>query len=279
MSLKWASVEGLTKLILDLRQNPGGLLDAAVGVVDHFIDKGEMIVYTKGRTADSFQEYRAPGKHDRLGVPVVVLINRGSASASEIVAGAIQDHDRGLVVGETSWGKGLVQTVYNLAYGAGLALTTAKYYTPSGRLIQRDYHSYFDYYTRADVEPVEGAAPRPPDSEAFATDLGRAVYGGGGITPDVVAEPVEIAPYLQFLLARAAFFNFGVDYARRHPEVDREWRPGPEIVDEFAAINPPTISPMNPAGRNLSIAGYAMSWPIKLGSTCGNSRWMSARSG
>ncbi|HEV8660477.1 MAG TPA: S41 family peptidase, partial [Thermoanaerobaculia bacterium] len=127
--------QGMQRLVLDLRQNPGGLLDAAVGVADHFLEKGQMIVYTKGRTADSAQDYVAPGKHERLNVPLVILVNRGSASASEIVAGAIQDHDRGLVVGETSWGKGLVQSVYTLQYGAGLALTTSKYYTPSGRNI------------------------------------------------------------------------------------------------------------------------------------------------
>ena len=106
--------KGMKRLILDLRMNPGGLLDAAVGVSDHFIEKGQMIVYTKGRTPDSAQEYRAPGKAEKLDIPLVVLINRGSASASEIVAGAIQDHDRGLVIGETSWGKGLVQSVYSL---------------------------------------------------------------------------------------------------------------------------------------------------------------------
>src|SRR5687768_1177594 len=137
--------EGMKRLVLDLRQNPGGLLDAAVGVADHFLEKGQMVVYTKGRTPDAAQDYVAPGKHERLDMPVVVLVNRGSASASEIVAGAIQDHDRGLVVGETSWGKGLVQSVYSLQYGAGLALTTSKYFTPAGRNIQRDYSSFYDY--------------------------------------------------------------------------------------------------------------------------------------
>src|SRR5689334_7559886 len=119
--------QGMQRLVLDLRQNPGGLLDAAVGVADHFLDKGQMIVYTKGRTPDSAQDYLAPGKHNKIDMPMVVVVNRGSASASEIVAGAIQDHDRGIIVGETSWGKGLVQSVYTLQYGAGLALTTSKY--------------------------------------------------------------------------------------------------------------------------------------------------------
>src|SRR5688572_11293570 len=144
--------QGMQKLILDLRMNPGGLLDAAVGVSDHFLDKGQMIVFTKGRTADAAQEYMAPGKHEKLDMPLVVLVNRGSASASEIVAGAIQDHDRGLVVGETSWGKGLVQSVYTLQYGAGLALTTSKYFTPAGRNIQRDFTSFYDYYVADDSD-------------------------------------------------------------------------------------------------------------------------------
>jgi carboxyl-terminal processing protease len=227
--------QGMKRLIFDLRNNGGGLLDQAVDVGDQFLPKGASIVETRGRTRDSKQSFEAAGRHPEFGLPLVVLVNSGTASASEIVSGSIQDHDVGLVVGTPTWGKGLVQTVYNLAYGAGLALTTAKYYTPSGRLIQRDYHSYFDYYTRADVEPPAGAAPKKPaQREVFHTDLGREVYGGGGISPDVEVEPAEVPPYLQFLLARAAFFNFGVEYAGRHPEIDRSWRPEPGLVDEFA---------------------------------------------
>src|SRR5258708_1710871 len=174
---------GMQRLVLDLRGNPGGLLDAAVGVADHFLDKGQMIVYTKGRTPDSEQNYTAPGTHERLEVPVVVVVNRGSASASEIVAGALQDHDRALIVGETSWGKGLVQSVYTLQYGAGLALTTSKYYTPSGRNIQRDYSSFYDYYV-AD-EGDDGSSSEMPlkDRKKFTTATGRVVYGGGGGPP------------------------------------------------------------------------------------------------
>src|SRR4051812_23601873 len=159
--------QGMQKLVLDLRMNPGGLLDAAVGVSDHFLDKGQMIVYTKGRTADSAQEYTAPGKHEKFDKPLIILVNRGSASASEIVAGAIQDHDRGMVVGETSWGKGLVQSVYTLQYGAGLALTTSKYYTPSGRNIQRDFSSVYDYYMADEAE--NGAEVPLADREQFKT--------------------------------------------------------------------------------------------------------------
>jgi carboxyl-terminal processing protease len=170
---------------------------------------------------------------------VVVLVNQGTASAAEIVSGAIQDHDMGLIVGTPTWGKGLVQTVYNLPYGAGLALTTARYYTPAGRLIQRDYSSFYDYYTYvpelSDEEiqdtPGEGGAPAaPPTGEpVYYTDLGRKVYGGGGITPDVVVEAGDLSPYSQFLISRNAHFDFAVDYVRRH-EIDAdlptEWRPG-----------------------------------------------------
>src|SRR3954454_23876493 len=172
--------QGMQRLVLDLRQNPGGLLDAAVGVADHFLDKGQMIVYTKGRTPDSEQNYLAPGKHNKTDMPLVVVVNRGSASASEIVAGAIQDHDRGMVVGETTFGKGLVQTVYPLSENTGLALTTAKYYTPSGRLIQREYEgvSLYDYYYSRDDE--KNAMPANTNKEVKVTDSGRTVYGGGG---------------------------------------------------------------------------------------------------
>ncbi|MEO8218233.1 MAG: S41 family peptidase [Acidobacteriota bacterium] len=224
--------QGMEKLILDLRLNPGGLLDAAVGVSDHFIDKGEMIVYTKGRTPDSFQEYTAPGKFDRVNVPLVVLINRGTASASEIVAGAIQDHDRGLLVGETSWGKGLVQSVYNLPYGAGLALTTSKYYTPSGRNIQRDYSSFYDYYVAEEPEGDSGKMDLK-DRQVFRTDTGRKVYGGGGITPDVIVRPRELSRLVQLLEVRGAIFDFAVRYDAAHSDLTRTIEITPSIMDEF----------------------------------------------
>jgi carboxyl-terminal processing protease len=224
--------QGMQKLILDLRMNPGGLLDAAVGVSDHFLNKGEMIVYTKGRTAESQQELLAPGKHERLDIPVIVLINHGSASASEIVAGAIQDHDRGLVVGETSWGKGLVQSVYTLQYGAGLALTTSKYYTPSGRNIQRDYSSFYDYYVADDSGDAVVEVPKS-QKQVYKTETGRTVYGGGGITPDVVVKPRELSRTTQLLEVRSAIFNFGVDYAAKNPSVTRDLKVTPEMIEDF----------------------------------------------
>jgi carboxyl-terminal processing protease len=223
--------QGMQRLVLDLRQNPGGLLDAAVGVSDHFLEKGQMIVYTKGRTADSAQDYVAPGKHDRIDTPLVVLVNRGSASASEIVAGAIQDHDRGLVVGETSWGKGLVQSVYTLQYGAGLALTTSKYFTPAGRNIQRDFSSFYDYYVADELED----SPEVPlaQREKFKTATGRIVYGGGGITPDFTVKPPTLSRTTQLLELRNAIFNYAVEYASKHPDVTRDPVVTPAMIEEF----------------------------------------------
>jgi carboxyl-terminal processing protease len=227
--------QGMKQLVVDLRNNGGGLLDQAIDIADQFLPEGSTIVETKGRTRDSFQSFKASGKYPALSVPMVVLINEGTASASEILSGSIQDHDRGLVVGTPSWGKGLVQTVYNLSYGAGLALTTAKYYTPSGRLIQRDYTSYYDYYTHADAGSPEltGKAVKPED--IFHTDLGRKVYGGGGITPDVMVKEDELSPFEQFLLSRNAYLNFSIDYTSRNKAKIKspDWKPGPEVMDEF----------------------------------------------
>jgi carboxyl-terminal processing protease len=164
----------------------------------------------------------------------VIVVNRGSASASEIVAGAIQDHDRGLVVGETSWGKGLVQSVYTLQYGAGLALTTSKYFTPSGRNIQRDYSSFYDYYVADENE--EGQATEVPlrDRKQFKTDTGRLVYGGGGITPDVLVRPAPLTRTTQLLEVRSAIFNYGVVYAAKHPELNKNLVITPQIIEDFA---------------------------------------------
>ena len=224
--------EGMQKLVLDLRGNPGGLLDAAVGVADHFLDKGQMIVYTKGRTPDSAQDYTAPGKHQKLDIPVVVIANRGSASASEIVAGALQDHDRALIVGETSWGKGLVQSVYTLQYSAGLALTTSKYYTPSGRNIQRDYSSFYDYYVADEGDSATAEVPLK-DRKQYKTDTGRVVYGGGGITPDVFVKPPQLSRTTQLLEVRSAIFNYAVEYAAKHPELTKQMTVTPAIIEDF----------------------------------------------
>jgi carboxyl-terminal processing protease len=180
--------EGMKRLVLDLRNNSGGLMDQAIDMADMFIDGKRMIVYTKGRIRGSSEEFYS-GRIDGYGnLPLVVLISRGSASASEIVAGAIQDLDRGLIVGETSFGKGLVQRQYPLRDGSAIRLTVAKYYTPSGRLIQRpydgnleDYYEGFGEENRDSLLAVEDSARVRPQ---YQTAKGRTVYGGGGITPD-----------------------------------------------------------------------------------------------
>jgi len=202
----------LKGLVLDLRQNPGGLLSEGVGVADKFLPKGAVIVSHHGRSSPE-KVYRASHGNGGRNYPIVVLVNRGTASAAEIVAGAIQDHDRGLIVGENTFGKGLVQTVYPLSENTGLALTTAKYYTPSGRLIQRDYTavSLYDYYYNHDSEDANNAS-----REVKMTDSGRAVYGGGGITPDVKAPTPKSNHFQDVLLQHYAFFNFAKHYLINH---------------------------------------------------------------
>jgi carboxyl-terminal processing protease len=198
-------------LILDLRQNPGGLLSEGVGVADKFLKKGQVIVSHRGRSSQE-KIYRATKGNSGKDFPLVVLVNRGTASAAEIVAGAIQDHDRGLVVGENTFGKGLVQTVYPLSENTGLALTTAKYYTPSGRLIQRDYTgvSLYDYYYNRENEQNNN------NHEVKLTDSGRTVYGGGGIAPDVKIPPIKSNHFQDSLLQHYAFFNFAKRYTLSH---------------------------------------------------------------
>ena len=224
--------QGMKKLILDLRYNPGGVLEQAVDVSDVFLPKGAKIVYTRGRTPSSGQDYYAPGDGRHFDHTLVVLVNRGSASASEIVAGAIQDHDRGLVVGQRTWGKGLVQSVYTLPYGAGLALTTARYYTPSGRWIQRDYSDLLAYVNPEETVVTE-EAPRKT-GEVFYTDAGRVVYAAGGITPDVVVKNEDReSKLLAQLLSRGLIFNFAVDWLTRNPDVSRDFALTPEVRDAF----------------------------------------------
>ncbi len=226
--------QGMTQLLLDIRNNGGGLLDQAIEVADQFVPAGTKIVETKGRIPSSFSSYSATGNYEELDMPLVVLVNGGSASASEILSGAIQDHDVGLVVGQPTWGKGLVQTVYTLPHGSGLALTTARYYSPSGRLIQRDYSSYWDYYTDYDAEGGDDAGAGG-EQEVFTTDLGRKVYGGGGVTPDHVVEPKSLPTVIQKIFSRSGFFTFGVDYNRRNPVTSQSWEPPQAMMDEFKA--------------------------------------------
>lgn len=185
--------KGARSFILDLRGNRGGYLDQAIRVADRFLQRGQVIVSVRGREGKNFDRDIVAETGATENIPVVVLINRESASASEIVAGAIQDHDRGLIVGESSFGKGLVQNIFPLSDGSGLTLTIARYYTPSGRLIQRDYSSgsLFEYYARRrpNGDPNAGASPRTEEKQ---TDLGRTVFGGGGIEPDVKIENADL---------------------------------------------------------------------------------------
>ncbi len=222
--------QGMERLLLDLRWNPGGLLDQAVKVSDRFLQPRDMIVYTKGRLRGTYQEYRSTRQAAAAALPVVVLVNKGSASASEIVAGAIQDHDRGIIVGETTWGKGLVQTVYRLSHSAGIALTTAKYYTPSGRLIQRDYkESLEDYYSGEVVAPED-------QRETRFTDTGRKVLGGGGITPDVEVSLDEATRLEQAIDRRGYFFEFAVHWLAGHKAPSSlAFEADASVLDEFRA--------------------------------------------
>jgi carboxyl-terminal processing protease len=222
--------EGMTQLVLDLRRNPGGLLEQAVRVSDQFLRKGQMVVYTQGRVRGSDMEYRASGQGRHPDLPIVVLVDKFSASASEIVSDALQDHDRALIVGKPTWGKGLVQTVYPLSQGTALALTTARYYTPSGRLIQRDYNSLEDYltYDDKDAEPVH--APK----DIRQTDSGRPVYGGGGIRPDVIVEHEPTSKFVDLLQRNQVFFNFAVEYNTHNKGLPKSFQVSPEVVDQFA---------------------------------------------
>lgn len=220
-AMKRLEEQGMRQLVLDLRGNPGGLLDQAIEVSSEFLPRGTKIVSVKGRTEYSQPfEYKSTGS-DPSTLPLVILINRNTASASEIVAGAIQDHGRGLIVGETSFGKGLVQRIFQLPFNTGLTLTTARYYTPYGRSLQRDYSngSLYDYYTRhepADAPPPPGPrnidspltlaspTPHPHTGPGVQTAVGRVFYGGGGITPDIEIKEPATTP-LRLRIAEAAF--------------------------------------------------------------------------
>jgi carboxyl-terminal processing protease len=217
----------LKGLILDLRGNPGGLLSEGVGVADKFLKKGQLIVSHHGR-ASAEKRYVAQHGNGGKDYPLVVLVNRLTASAAEIVSGAIQDHDRGLIAGEVTFGKGLVQTVYPLSENTGLALTTAHYYTPSGRLIQRDYSNislYDYYYSRDDVPPTASR-------EVKLTDSGRTVYGGGGITPDVTIPTPKSNHFEDTLLQHYAFFNFAKRYVVDHHPA-KNFEVDDEVMQEF----------------------------------------------
>jgi carboxyl-terminal processing protease len=201
-------------VLIDLRENPGGLLNEAVNTADKFLQKGQIVVSQRGRAFPD-QVYRAPKGSD-LKYPIVILVNRDTASAAEIVSGALQDHDRALIVGETTFGKGLVQTVFPISENTGLALTTFHYYTPSGRLIQRNYNNvslYDYYYVRNDAAPADKT-----NREVKLTDAGRPVYGGGGITPDEKIAELKSNHFQEVLLTppHRVFQDFTTHYLASH---------------------------------------------------------------
>lgn len=213
--------QGMKQLVLDLRGNPGGYLNQAVKISDLFIDDKKKIVYTEGRRKEFDEEYFASNPSKFENIPLIILINRGSASASEIVSGAIQDWDRGLIVGETSFGKGLVQRQFELPDNSALRLTISKYYTPSGRLIQRDYKNLKDkseYYSEIDsVHENEGdnlnhTAEEDSSRPEYKTSKGRIVYGGGGITPDYIVKSEYMTDYTRNLLRKNIFYTFILSY-------------------------------------------------------------------
>ena len=204
--------QGMKRLLLDLRANGGGVLDAAIGICRQLLGPDQLIVSQKGRDGREENQTRTNKGAQLDPFPLVILINRGSASASEIVTGAVQDHDRGLVVGQTSWGKGLVQSVLTINRSRGLALTTARYYTPSGRSIQRDYtHGLDDYYNPEDEKDTKPLGP------PFKTDLGRTVYGGGGINPDYALPTVRLNEFMVNLRFRQqSLFRYAVQEKERY---------------------------------------------------------------
>ncbi len=227
---KFGDINGL---VIDLRGNPGGLLNEAVNMSDKFLQKGQIVVSQRGRAFPD-QVYRASHGSDGK-YPIVVLVNRNTASAAEIVSGALQDHDRALIVGETTFGKGLVQTVFQISENTGLALTTYHYYTPSGRLIQRNYNhvSLYDYYyvRDSDTQPKDKA-----NLEVKLTDSGRTVYGGGGITPDEKIDNPKTNRFQDSLLQHYAFFNFSKHYMAVHNTVPKDFVVDDGVLQEFKAF-------------------------------------------
>ena len=221
--------QGMKQLLVDIRYNSGGYLDEVVKIIDDFLPGGEKIVYTRGRLKNANEDYFSTGKAEFEKLPVMIMINRASASASEILSGSLQDLDRALIVGETSFGKGLVQRQYPMRDGSAIRVTVAKYFTPSGRLIQRPYkngdaEAYYEEIYDHDFDKVDSTklASRP----IYHTKTGRVVYGGGGITPDVHLAPPGVLTKSTANIRRHSsrpFFTYASEYAVKHPELKRDW--------------------------------------------------------
>ena len=223
--------QGMEALIFDLRGNPGGLLESAVQVAENFIDKGEMIVYTKGRGSGADKQYRSRIPAIWGEGPLVILVDRYSASASEIVSGAIQDHDRGVIIGSPTFGKGLVQTVIPLTRdGNSLKITSAKYYIPSGRLIQKpNFMRTKDIVWGYDAE--EDTSKKK--EKTFFTSTKREVTGNGGIVPDIKVEPLEASSLVINLIMKSMFFNFALEYASHNGNLEKDFILDEKIIAEF----------------------------------------------
>ncbi|MCF7807355.1 MAG: S41 family peptidase [Candidatus Marinimicrobia bacterium] len=220
--------QGMKRLLIDLRNNSGGYMDEVIKIVDYILPGGEKILSTKGRLKNANEEMFSNHKATYYKQPIIAMINRGSASASEILAGALQDLDRGIVVGETSFGKGLVQRQYPLRDGSAIRVTVARYYTPSGRLIQREYENgdAYEYYSELMDRERGVDTTKLEDRPQFKTKTGRTVYGGGGITPDITLEdPATISRDLAKVRRNDIrfFFRIAADYAGEHPELGDDW--------------------------------------------------------
>lgn len=227
-AIKALKEKGMKSLVFDLRNNPGGLLDHAVRISGIFIPKGSLVVETKGKSESWNQKYRSPNIPLDTKMPVVVLVNGNSASASEIVSGVIQDYDRGVVVGEKSFGKGLVQSVRPLTYNTQVKVTTAKYYTPSGRCIQA-----LDYSSK-----VDGKATKYDNRQAFKTKNGRTVYDGEGVMPDVEIVPEELSLIAITLMRKHLIFDYATQYRLNHDEIPdaKTFKLTDEEYQEFVAF-------------------------------------------
>lgn len=222
-SLEKKKIKGL---VIDLRSNPGGLLQAATEVTELFLNKDKLIVYTKGRLENTNQQYYSSNRRVHGGYPIIVLVNEASASASEIFAGALQDWDLGFIMGQRTYGKGTVQTVFSLSDSEAVKLTTARYYTPSGRSIDSE-HGKREQETLA--EPGE---KKEEDHPIYRTASGRAVYGGGGIKPDLELEPRQYTEFQRRLERDALFFSFAVEYSTEH-KIDEKFRVTDEVIEAF----------------------------------------------
>ena len=215
----------LSGLVLDLRGNPGGVVTAALETASMFLQPGQTVFTIRGRSVPEKAEV-VPESAKPYKFKLVVLVNEKTASASEIVSGALQDHDRATVIGEVSYGKGLVQSVYPLSENAGMALTTALYYTPSGRSIQKPLDKQFE---------LGGATAHPNAKSEFRSDKGRVMTGGGGIRPDFVVTPEPMNRLRAALMGSGSFTTFATDYLRGH-KVDSDFEVSPSLLDQFIAF-------------------------------------------